>query len=64
MMFLAGWLLRSIRLAAALGLALVAIQAPAATREYQAALWFAATLANLLGCCRDLGGVDVFAGLG
>jgi hypothetical protein len=54
MMFLAGWLLRSIRLAAALGLALVAMQAPAATREYKAALWFGGTLANLLGCCRDL----------
>jgi hypothetical protein len=37
-MFLAGWLLHSIRLAAALGLALVAMQAPAVTREYQAAL--------------------------
>ena len=34
----AGWLLHSIRLAAALGLALVAMQAPAVTREYQAAL--------------------------
>ena len=31
-------LLHSIRLAAALGLALVAMQAPAVTREYQAAL--------------------------
>jgi hypothetical protein len=38
MMFLGGWLLHSIRLAAALGLALVAMQAPAVTREYQAAL--------------------------
>lgn len=38
MMFLAGWLLHSIRLAAALGLALAAMQAPALTREYQAAL--------------------------
>jgi hypothetical protein len=38
MMFLAGWLLHSIRLAAALGLALVAMQAPAVSREYQAAL--------------------------
>jgi hypothetical protein len=37
-MFLADWLLHSIRLAAALGLALVAMQAPAVTREYQAAL--------------------------
>ena len=37
-MFLAGWLLHSIRLGAALGLALVAMQAPAVTREYQAAL--------------------------
>ena len=34
----AGWLRHSIRLAAALGLALVAMQAPAVTREYQAAL--------------------------
>ena len=32
------WLLRSIRLAAALGMALLAMQAPAVTREYQAAL--------------------------
>src|SRR5438477_8782301 len=38
MMFLAGWLFHSIRLAAALGLALVTMQAPAVTREYQAAL--------------------------
>jgi Protein of unknown function (DUF2937) len=38
MMFLAGWLLHSIRLAVALGLALLAMQAPAVTREYQAAL--------------------------
>jgi hypothetical protein len=37
-MFLAGWLLHSIRLAVALGLALVVMQAPAVTREYQAAL--------------------------
>jgi len=37
-MFLAGWLFHSIRLAAALGLALVTMQAPAVTREYQAAL--------------------------
>jgi hypothetical protein len=37
-MLLAGWLLHSIRLAAALGLAVVAMQAPAITREYQAAL--------------------------
>lgn len=37
-MLIAGWLLYSIRLAAALGLALVAMQAPAITREYQAAL--------------------------
>jgi hypothetical protein len=37
-MFLAGWLLHSIRLAVALGLALLAMQAPAVTREYQAAL--------------------------
>lgn len=38
MMLLAGWLLYSIRLAAALGLAVLAMQAPAVTREYQAAL--------------------------
>jgi hypothetical protein len=38
MMLLAGWLLHSTRLAAALGLALLAMQAPAVTREYQAAL--------------------------
>jgi DUF2937 family protein len=37
-MLLAGWLFHSIRLAAALGLALLAMQAPAVTREYQAAL--------------------------
>ena len=37
-MFLAGWLLHSIRLAVALGLALVVMQAPAVTRGYQAAL--------------------------
>jgi hypothetical protein len=37
-MFLAAWLLNSIRLAAALGIALLAMQAPAITREYQAAL--------------------------
>jgi hypothetical protein len=37
-MLLAGWLLHSIRLAAALGLAVAAMQAPAITREYQAAL--------------------------
>jgi len=37
-MLLARWLLHSIRLAAALGLALVTMQAPAVTREYQAAL--------------------------
>jgi len=37
-MLLAGRLIRSIRLAAALGLALIAMQAPAVTREYQAAL--------------------------
>ena len=35
---LAAWLLHSIRLAAALGMALLAMQAPAITREYQAAL--------------------------
>ena len=38
MMFLAGWLLHSIPLAAALGLALMAMQAPAVTHEYQTAL--------------------------
>ena len=37
-MFFAGWLLHSIRLAAALAMALLAMQAPAITREYQAAL--------------------------
>lgn len=37
-MLLATWLLHSIRLAAALGMALLAMQAPALTREYQAAL--------------------------
>ena len=37
-MLFAGWLLHSFRLAAALGLALLAMQAPAVTREYQAAL--------------------------
>jgi hypothetical protein len=37
-MILAAWLLHSIRLAAALGMALLAMQAPAITREYQAAL--------------------------
>jgi hypothetical protein len=37
-MLLAGWLFHSIRLAAALGLALMTMQAPAVTREYQAAL--------------------------
>jgi len=37
-MFLAAWLLHSIRLASALGMALLAMQAPAVTREYQAAL--------------------------
>ncbi len=37
-MLLAAWLLHSIRLAAALGMAIVAMQAPAVTREYQAAL--------------------------
>jgi hypothetical protein len=38
MMLLAGSLLHSIRLAAALSLAVVAMQAPAVTRGYQAAL--------------------------
>lgn len=37
-MILTAWLLHSIRLAAALGMALLAMQAPAVTREYQAAL--------------------------
>jgi Protein of unknown function (DUF2937) len=37
-MILTAWLLHSIRLSAALGMALLAIQAPAMTREYQAAL--------------------------
>jgi Protein of unknown function (DUF2937) len=37
-MLLAAWLLNSIRLAAALGIAILAMQAPAVTREYQAAL--------------------------
>jgi hypothetical protein len=37
-MMFAAWLLHSIRLAAALGVALLAMQAPAITREYQAAL--------------------------
>jgi hypothetical protein len=37
-MFFVSWLLYSIRLAAALGIAVVAMQAPAITREYQAAL--------------------------
>jgi hypothetical protein len=37
-MILAAWLLHSIRLAAALGMALLAMQAPAVTREYEAAL--------------------------
>jgi hypothetical protein len=38
MMLLSGWLAYSTRLAAALGLAVLAMQAPAVTREYQAAL--------------------------
>jgi hypothetical protein len=38
MMILAAWLLHSIRLAAALGMALLVMQAPAVTHEYQAAL--------------------------
>jgi hypothetical protein len=37
-MLLGAWLLHSIRLAAALGMAIVVMQAPAVTREYQAAL--------------------------
>jgi hypothetical protein len=37
-MILAAWLFHSIRLAAALGMALLAMQAPAVTREYQGAL--------------------------
>jgi hypothetical protein len=38
MMLLVAWLLYSIRLGAALALALLAMQAPAVTREYQSAL--------------------------
>jgi hypothetical protein len=38
MMLLAGWLLYSFRLSAALRLALLVLQAPAVTREYQAVL--------------------------
>jgi Protein of unknown function (DUF2937) len=37
-MFFAAWLLHSIRLAAALAIAVLAMQAPAVTREYEAAL--------------------------
>src|SRR5207249_1070189 len=37
-MLFGAWLLHSVRLAAALGIAIVAMQAPAVTREYQAAL--------------------------
>jgi hypothetical protein len=37
-MLLVAWLLHSIRLAGALALALLAMQAPAVTREYQSAL--------------------------
>src|SRR5690242_3247844 len=37
-MLLVAWFIHSIRLAAALGMALLAMQAPAVTREYQAAL--------------------------
>src|ERR1700746_2290034 len=37
-MFFTAWLLHTIRLAAALGIAILAMQAPAVTREYQAAL--------------------------
>ena len=37
-MLLGAWLLHSVRLAAALGMAIVAMQAPAVTREYQGAL--------------------------
>jgi Protein of unknown function (DUF2937) len=37
-MFFAAWLFHSIRLAAALAIAVLAMQAPAVTREYQAAL--------------------------
>jgi hypothetical protein len=36
-MLLGAWLLHSVRLAAALGMAIVAMQAPAVTRDYQAA---------------------------
>jgi hypothetical protein len=38
MMLLGAWFFHSVRLAAALGVAIVAMQAPAVTREYQAAL--------------------------
>jgi hypothetical protein len=38
MMLLGTWLLHSVRLAAVLGMAIVTMQAPAVTREYQAAL--------------------------
>ena len=37
-MLFGAWLLHSVRLAAALGMAIVAMQAPAVTREYQGAL--------------------------
>ena len=37
-MLFGAWLLHSVRLAAALGMAIVAMQAPAVTREYKAAL--------------------------
>jgi hypothetical protein len=37
-MLLGAWLLHSVRLAAALGMAIVVMRAPAVTREYQAAL--------------------------
>jgi hypothetical protein len=37
-MLLGAWLLHAIRLAAALGMAIMVMQAPAVTREYQAAL--------------------------
>jgi hypothetical protein len=37
-MLFGAWLLHSVRLAAALATAIVAMQAPAVTREYQAAL--------------------------
>jgi hypothetical protein len=37
-MLLGAWLLHSVRVAAALGMAIAAMRAPAVTREYQPAL--------------------------